>query len=93
MFGPDTYNIVSFVNVHYTILLILAISSLNVYSIILSGWSSGTKYAYLGGLRSASQMISYEVAIGLIVLPVVYFAKSMQLTDFILVQAYSSQLI
>lgn len=89
----ETYSAILHLAFHYAVLVILAISSLNVYSIILSGWSSGTKYAYLGGLRSASQMISYEVAISLIILPVVFFSKSMQLTDFSLMQRTSLQLV
>jgi NADH-quinone oxidoreductase subunit H len=54
-----------------SLLFLLAISSLNVYSIILAGWSSNSKYAFFGALRSAAQMISYEVAIGLCILPIV----------------------
>lgn len=51
-------------------LFIFAISSLGVYGIILAGWSSNSKYAFLGALRSSAQMISYEVSIGLIVMSV-----------------------
>ena len=55
------------------ILFIFAASSLSVYSIIISGWSSNSKYAFLGSLRSAAQMISYEVSLGLIILTIVLF--------------------
>ena len=67
-------------------LFILAISSLNVYGIILGGWASNSKYAFLGALRSASQMISYEVSIGLTILPVIILTGSFNLTDIILMQ-------
>lgn len=52
------------------ILFILSVSSFGVYGIILSGWSSNSKYAFLGALRSSAQMISYEVSIGFILLSV-----------------------
>ena len=58
-------------NINVGILYLFAISSLSVYGIVLSGWSSNSKYAFLGGLRSAAQMISYEVSIGFIVIAVV----------------------
>jgi NADH-quinone oxidoreductase subunit H len=53
------------VNIEYSVLYILAISSLGVYGIILSGWSSNSKYALLGSLRAVAQMISYELPITL----------------------------
>lgn len=62
------------------LLYILSISSLSVYGIITSGWSSNSKYAFLGGLRSAAQMVSYEVSIGLIVIAVLLCAGSLNLT-------------
>ena len=52
------------------ILFILAVSSLGVYGIVLAGWSSNSKYPFLGGIRSSAQMISYELAMGLSLLPV-----------------------
>jgi NADH-quinone oxidoreductase subunit H len=64
----------------------LAISSLNVYGIISGGWASNSKYASLGSLRSAAQMISYEVSIGLVILPVVILTNSFNLTDIIIMQ-------
>jgi len=63
---------VKFLGISYIsvgLLFLLAVSSFNVYGIILAGWSSNSKYAFLGSLRSAAQMISYEVAIGLAILP------------------------
>lgn len=67
-------------------LYIFAISSLGVYGIILSGWSSNSKYAFLGALRSSAQMISYEVSIGLIVMSVLICAGSLNFTTIILAQ-------
>jgi len=68
------------------VLYILSISSLNVYSIILAGWSSNSKYSFLGAVRSTSQMISYEVSIGFILLTVVLCSNSFNLTNIVLSQ-------
>jgi len=68
------------------VLFWLAVSSLNVYSIILAGWSSNSKYALLGALRSCAQMISYEISISLCVLPVILCANSLNLVDIIYLQ-------
>lgn len=64
---------------NYSILFLFAISSLGVYGIITSGWSSNSKYAFLGALRSAAQMVSYEVSIGLILLIVFIITGSLNL--------------
>jgi NADH:ubiquinone oxidoreductase subunit H len=61
----------------------LVISSLSVYSILLAGWASNSKYALLGSLRSVSQMISYEVSISLIVIPVILLSGSLSLTGIV----------
>jgi NADH-quinone oxidoreductase subunit H len=61
------------------ILFILAITSVSVYSVVLAGWSSNSKYAVLGGIRASAQMISYELALGLSVLPSIMLASSMDL--------------
>lgn len=74
-------------NLRYGILFILALSSLTVYSIILAGWSSNSKYAFLGALRSAAQMISYEVSISLALLPVILLSGSLNLTEIVFAQA------
>ena len=65
---------------------ILAISSLGVYGIIISGWASNSKYAFLGAIRSAAQMISYEVSIGLIIICVILLTGSLNLKDIVLAQ-------
>jgi len=64
-------------------LFVFAISSLGVYGIITAGWSSNSKYAFLGALRSAAQMVSYEVSIGLIIMCVLLCAGSLNLTEIV----------
>nr|ALO20739.1 NADH dehydrogenase subunit 1 [Euphysa aurata] len=71
-------------------IFIFAISSIGVYSILISGWSSNSKYAFIGSLRAAAQMISYEVSIGLIVFSVIICSGSLNLNSIIISQ---SQLI
>jgi NADH-quinone oxidoreductase subunit H len=65
---------------------VFAVSSLGVYGIIMSGWSSNSKYAFLGALRSSAQMVSYEVSIGLIIISVLLCAGSLNLSQIILAQ-------
>lgn len=74
----------------YGILILLIISSLNVYGIIIAGWSSYSKYAFFGALRSAAQMISYEVSITLVLLPIIFLSGSMNLTEIVWVQMHSN---
>ena len=69
------------------VLYILSVSSLGIYGVILAGWASHSKYAFLGSLRSAAQMISYEIAIGLILVPVVICSGSLNLTDIVFAQS------
>ena len=76
-------------DINLGILYLFAISSLNVYGILLAGWSSNSKYAYLGALRSAAQMISYEISIGFIVLTTVLCAGSFNLSSIVLAQTKS----
>lgn len=73
-------------NLNNNLLFILVISSLGVYGILLSGWASNSKYALLGSLRSVSQMISYEVSISLIIIPIVLLSGSLNLNEIILKQ-------
>jgi len=70
-------------NINVAILYIFAISSLEVYGVIMGGWASNSKYPFLGSLRSAAQMISYEVSIGLIIIGVIISTGSMNLTDIV----------
>ncbi len=65
------------------ILYIFAISSLGVYGIIMGGWASNSKYPFLGSLRSAAQMVSYEVSIGLVIINVILLAGTMNLTEIV----------
>ncbi|MDM7851472.1 NADH-quinone oxidoreductase subunit NuoH [Pseudochrobactrum kiredjianiae] len=74
-------------NINVGILYILAISSLEVYGVIMGGWASNSKYPFLGALRSAAQMVSYEVSIGLVIVTVLLVAGSLNLTDIVLSQS------
>ncbi|MES2729667.1 MAG: NADH-quinone oxidoreductase subunit NuoH [Pseudomonadota bacterium] len=67
------------------ILYLFAISSLGVYGVIMAGWASNSRYAFLGGMRSASQMVSYEVSMGLVIVCVLLCVGSMNLSDIITV--------
>jgi len=68
------------------ILYILALTSLGVYGIVMAGWASNNKYAFLGGLRASAQMVSYEVALGLSLIPVFLLVGNVTLTEMIWVQ-------
>jgi NADH-quinone oxidoreductase subunit H len=74
-------------NLNVGILYLFAISSLGVYGIIMGGWASNSKYPFLGGLRSAAQMVSYEVSIGFVIITVLLLVGSLNLTDVITNQA------
>lgn len=77
------------VDINVGILYVFAISSLNVYGLIIAGWSSNSRYAFLGALRSSAQMISYEVSMGVILLLPIMVVSSLNLTDIVLFQASS----
>jgi NADH-quinone oxidoreductase subunit H len=81
-----TGNHLAVANINVGILYLFAISSLGVYGIIIAGWSSNSKYAFLGGLRSAAQMVSYEVSIGFILVSVLLCVGSLNLNDVVRAQ-------
>ena len=83
-FGGENY-IVEFVgaDLNVGVLYFLALSSIAVYSVVLAGWSSGSKYPLLGGVRASAQMISYEAAMGLALVPVILYSGSLSLVDIV----------
>ena len=93
-FGPevkipftDTTTPLQLTDLPVAVLYILAVTSIGIYGIVLAGWSSGSIYALLGGMRSSAQMISYEVAMGLAFVPVFIFAGSMSTSEIVAAQA------
>ena len=77
-----------YVDINVSLLFIFAVSSLGVYGIILSGWSSNSRYAFFGALRSAAQMVSYEVAIGLILVTVLVCVGSLNFFSIVVFQEF-----
>ena len=73
-------------DINVGVLYLFAISSLGVYGIIIAGWASNSKYAFLGALRSAAQMVSYEVSMGFVIVTVLLCVGSLNLTDVVLAQ-------
>ncbi|MCA1815812.1 MAG: NADH-quinone oxidoreductase subunit NuoH [Acidobacteria bacterium] len=86
-FGPD-WGVITDVNIG--LLLVLAVSSVGVLALILAGWSSNSKYALLGGLRSSAQMVSYEVSMGLALIGALMFARTLSLSGIVLAQGHDS---
>ena len=85
MFGKEVKMVIADVNIG--VLYVLALTSMGVYGLTLSGWSSNNKYSLLGGLRSAAQMISYELAMGLSVIGVIMVTGSLRPTDVVFHQS------
>jgi NADH:ubiquinone oxidoreductase subunit H len=81
-FGPG----LTLVDLSLGVLYVLAISSLGIYPVLIAGWSANSKYTFLGSLRSAAQMISYEVVFGLIILTVILLTDSLNMTAIIQAQ-------
>ncbi|MDC0384826.1 NADH-quinone oxidoreductase subunit NuoH [bacterium] len=81
-FGENLY----VTNINVGILYLFAVSSLGVYGIIMAGWASNSKYPFLGALRSAAQMVSYEVSIGLVIINVLLCVGSLNLVDIVIAQ-------
>jgi len=82
-FGPE----IALTNVNAGLLLIMAITSIEVYGVIIAGWASNSKYAFLGALRASAQMVSYEIAMGFCFLVVLMVSGSMNLTDIVMGQS------
>ena len=81
-FGPD----IALANINAGLLFLMAITSLEVYGVIIAGWASNSKYAFLGALRASAQMVSYEIAMGFCLVVVLMVAGSMNLTDIVMGQ-------
>jgi NADH-quinone oxidoreductase subunit H len=82
-FGPD----VALANINAGLLFLLAITSLEVYGVIIAGWASNSKYAFLGALRASAQMVSYEIAMGFALVVVLMVSASLNMTDIVMGQA------
>ena len=82
---PIDYKLV-LADINVGVMYVFAISSLGVYGIVMAGWSSNSRYAFLGALRSAAQMISYEVSIGLIIISVLITAGTLNLSEIVMKQ-------
>jgi NADH-quinone oxidoreductase subunit H len=81
-FGPD----VALSNINAGLLFLMAITSLEVYGVIIAGWASNSKYAFLGALRASAQMVSYEIAMGFALVVVLMVSASLNMTDIVMGQ-------
>jgi NADH-quinone oxidoreductase subunit H len=82
-FGPD----VAVANINAGLLFLMAITSLEVYGVIIAGWASNSKYAFLGALRASAQMVSYEIAMGFALVVVLMVSGSLNMTEIVMGQA------
>ncbi|TDK65727.1 NADH-quinone oxidoreductase subunit NuoH [Sapientia aquatica] len=82
-FGPE----VVLANVNAGLLLLMAITSMEVYGVIIAGWASNSKYAFLGAMRASAQMVSYEIAMGFVLVIVLMVSGSLNLTDIVMTQS------
>ena len=82
-FGPE----VALANINAGLLLLMAITSLEVYGVIIAGWASNSKYAFLGAMRASAQMVSYEIAMGFCLVVVLMVSGSLNMTDIVMGQA------
>ncbi len=82
-FGPETV----LANVNAGLLFVMAISSMEVYGVIIAGWASNSKYAFLGAMRASAQMVSYEIAMGFALVVVLMVSGSLNFTDIVLAQS------
>jgi NADH-quinone oxidoreductase subunit H len=83
-FGPE----VALANVNAGLLLIMAITSMEVYGVIIAGWASNSKYAFLGAMRASAQMVSYEIAMGFVLVIVLMVSGSLNMTEIVLQQTH-----
>ena len=81
-FGPD----VALANVNAGLMYVMAIASVEVYGVVISGWASNSKYAFLGAIRASAQMVSYEIAMGFCLVVVLMVSGSMNMSDIVRVQ-------
>ena len=82
-FGPETV----LANVNAGLLLMMAITSMEVYGVIIAGWASNSKYAFLGAMRASAQMVSYEIAMGFVLVIVLMVSGSLNMTDIVMGQS------
>ena len=78
-FGPD----VALANINAGLLFVMAITSMEVYGVVIAGWASNSKYSFLGALRASAQMVSYEIAMGFCLVIVLMVSASMNMTDIV----------
>jgi NADH-quinone oxidoreductase subunit H len=82
-FGPETV----LANVNAGLLLVMAITSIEVYGVIIAGWASNSKYSFLGAMRASAQMVSYEISMGFVLVIVLMVSGSLNITDIVMAQS------